>query len=190
MLTQFARNWWVVVLRGGLAILFGVLAILWPNLTIEALILLFGAYALVDGVFSSVAALTNTGEARRWWLLFEGLVGIIAGILTFMWPGLTAIALLFVIAAWAIITGIFEIMAAIELRREITGEWLLIANGILSVIFGVFIAFFPGAGALGVIWMIAVYAWIFGVVMVALGLRMRGWSNTPHSTPTVAGHGI
>jgi uncharacterized membrane protein HdeD (DUF308 family) len=190
MLTQFAQNWWVVVLRGVLAILFGVLAMFWPSLTIEVLILLFGAYALVDGAFAVYAAISNNVEGRRWWVLLEGIVGIVAGIVAFVWPGLTAFALLYLIAAWAIVTGVFEIMAAVELRRQITGEWVLVANGVLSVIFGLLVTFFPGAGALGVIWMIAVYAWIFGALMVMLGFQMRGWANITHGTHTIVGRGI
>jgi uncharacterized membrane protein HdeD (DUF308 family) len=187
MLTQLSRNWWAVVLRGVLAILFGILAFAWPAITLQVLVLFFGAYALVDGVFALIAGLSNRVGTNRWWVVLEGLVGIVVGILAFLWPGLTAFALLYLIAAWAIVTGILEIMAAIELRKEISNEWLLILSGILSVIFGVLIALFPRAGALSIIWLIAIYAIVFGIMFVALGLRLRGWNRTMHSGTPAAG---
>jgi len=187
MLTQLSRNWWAVVLRGVLAILFGILAFAWPGITLEVLVLFFGAYALVDGVFALIAGLSNRAGPNRWWVVLEGLVGIVVGILTFLWPGPTAFALLYLIAAWAIVTGIFEILSAIELRREISNEWLLILSGILSVIFGVLIALFPEAGALSIIWLIAIYAIVFGIMFVALGLRLRGGNRTTHSGTPAAG---
>jgi uncharacterized membrane protein HdeD (DUF308 family) len=145
---QLSRNWWVVVLRGVFAILFGMLAFAWPGLTVAVPVLLFGAYALVDGIFALVAAVANRAGPHRWWVLLDGIVSILAGIVTFVRPGLTALALLYLIAAWSIVTGIFEIMAAIELRKEITNEWLYVLSGVLSVVFGVIIALFLGAGAL------------------------------------------
>ncbi len=186
MTTQLARNWWTVVLRGVLAIIFGVLAFFWPSITLAVLVLLFGAYALVDGVVHFIAGITNhTGGSNRLWLLLGGLAGIIVGVLTFFWPFITAIALLYFIAAWAIVTGFFEILAAVELRKTISNEWLLILSGILSVVFGIVIALFPGAGALGIIWAIAAYAVIFGILTIALGLRLRSW-NTAAPTPTAS----
>ncbi len=173
MLTQFSRNWWLVALRGVVAILFGILAFVWPGITITVLVLLFGAYALIDGLFAVFVALTNNAGEQRWWVLLEGLVGIAVAVLTFLWPAAMAISLLFLIAAWAILTGVLEILAAIELRREISDEWLLILSGIASVIFGVLVILFPGAGALSVIWLIAAYAVVFGVLLVALSLRLR-----------------
>ncbi len=188
MVTQLARNWWVLVLRGLAAVIFGILAILWPGLTITVLVLFFGAYALVDGIFAVIAAITHRAGHDRWWvMLLEGLVGIAAGILTFFYPAVTALVLLYFIAAWAILTGILEIMAALRLRREIEGEWLLVFSGILSVLFGVVAVIFPGAGALAVIWLIAVYAIVFGLLLIALGLRVRGWgSPTDRIAPRVA----
>lgn len=188
MITQFARNWWVLVLRGVMAILFGALAMFWPGITVAVLILLYGAYALVDGVFAVIAAIMNRTQGQRWWTLLEGLAGIAAGVIAFAWPGLTAFALLYLIAGWAVVTGIFEIIAAIELRREITGEWMLVLNGILSVIFGILIAVFPSAGALSIVWIIALYSWIFGLLMIMLGFQMRGWSQNANST--IAGRPI
>src|SRR5439155_14286490 len=175
MLTQLARNWWVVALRGVAAILFGILAFIWPGLTVAALVLLFGAYALVDGVFAIVGAFQHRHEHDRWWvLLLEGIAGIIAGVLTFIYPGVTALVLLYFIAAWAIVTGIIEIVAAIRLRKEIHGEFWLALSGIFSLLFGVLIVLFPGAGALTVVWLIAAYAILFGITMLALAFRLRG----------------
>jgi uncharacterized membrane protein HdeD (DUF308 family) len=185
MLTHLARNWWVVALRGVLAILFGVMAFIWPGMTVAVLVLLFGAYALVDGVFAVIASFReHGGNQNRWALLLEGIAGIIAGVLTFIWPGITAIVLLYLIAAWAIVTGIFEIITAIRLRNEMTGEFWLVLAGILSVLFGVVIAIFPGAGALTVVWLIALYSIIFGVALIGLAFRLRGWASRPMPKPS------
>ncbi len=170
-----ARNWWTLALRGLLAILFGLAAFAWPGITLAVLVLLFGAYALVDGVFAIVAAVRTAERRGHWWvLLLEGLAGITAGILTFLWPGITAFVLLYLIAAWAIVTGVLEIIAAVRLRREIEGEWLLALSGVASVVFGLLLAVFPGAGALAVVWIIGAYALVFGLLLVALGFRLRG----------------
>ena len=169
-----ARNWWALALRGALAILFGILAIVWPGLTLTALVILFGAYALADGVFAIIAFLRGDGfQEGRWPLLVEGIVGVIAGILVIVWPGLSALALLFVIAGWSIVTGIFEIAAAVALRREIENEWLLGLGGLVSVIFGILIAIFPGEGALALAWIIGIYAIVFGVLFIGLALRLH-----------------
>ncbi|MDP9364296.1 MAG: DUF308 domain-containing protein [Chloroflexota bacterium] len=173
MLATLARSWWTLVLRGALAVLFGIVAWLFPDLTVGALVLLFGAYALVDGAFALVAAFSG-GGGRRGALLLEGILGIAAGVLTIIWPDLTATALLFFIAAWAIITGVFEIVAAIELRCQIEGELLLALAGVASILFGVLAFIFPTGGALAVVWMIGSYAILFGVVLIALGFRLRG----------------
>jgi uncharacterized membrane protein HdeD (DUF308 family) len=175
MVGVLSRNWWVFLVRGILAILFGIMAWVWPGITISVLVLFFGAYALVDGIFSIVAAFSARGTDPNWWAeLIEGIVGILAGIAVFFWPGLSALVLLYLIAAWAIITGIFEVIAAIQLRKEITGEWFLALAGVASIIFGIIAFLFPGAGALAVIWLIAVYAIVFGIALVALAFRVRG----------------
>ena len=137
MVIVLARNWWALVLRGLFAVLFGIMALAWPGITLGALVLLYGAYALADGVFAIAAVMAGRTGGRPWWsLLVEGLVGIAVGIMTFAWPGITALVLLYLIAAWAVVTGIFEIVAAIRLREEIRGEWLLALSGILSILFG------------------------------------------------------
>ena len=174
MLTQLSRNWWAVALRGVVAILYGVIALVWPGLTLEILVLFFGAYALVDGVFAIIAAFTNRAGHDSWWvLLLEGLVGIAAGIITFLRPGLATLVLLYVISFWAIITGVLEIVAAIRLRKEIQGEWMLALGGIVSLVFGVLLLLFPAAGALTVAWLIGAYAILFGAMFLSLGLRLR-----------------
>ena len=194
MVIVLARNWWALVLRGLFAVLFGIIALAWPGITLGALVLLYGAYALADGVFAIAAVMAGRTGGRPWWsLLVEGLVGIAVGIMTFAWPGITALVLLYLIAAWAVVTGIFEIVAAIRLREEIRGEWLLALSGILSVLFGLALVIWPGAGAVALVWVIGAYAIAFGALLIALGFRLRSWSRretiratSPSSDPTAA----
>jgi uncharacterized membrane protein HdeD (DUF308 family) len=173
------RHWWAMVLRGVLAIIFGIMVIAWPGIALQTLVLLFGAYMLVDGVFAIAGALTHRSQYKHWWLaLLEGLVGVVVGILTFIYPGITALTLLYLIAIWAIITGVFELMAAIRLREEIDNEWFLALTGIASLLFGALILLRPGTGVLAVLSLIAGYAIVFGVLMIILGLRLRTWTPT------------
>ena len=175
-----AQYWWVLLIRGILAVVFGVLAYIQPAITLAALVLLFGAYSFADGVMSIVAGFAGRGEREHWWvLLLEGLVGVAVGILTLWAPGITAMALLFYIAAWAILTGILEIAAAIRLRKEIRGEWLLILGGLASVAFGGLLVARPGAGALTVVWLIAGYAVVFGILLIVLAFKARNF-RTPY----------
>jgi uncharacterized membrane protein HdeD (DUF308 family) len=174
MLEHLRRNWGWIVLRGVAAVLFGVLAFLWPGITLAALVIVWGAYALADGVLSLIAAYRVRDRGKPFWaLVIVGLLGIAAGIVTFIWPGITALVLLLFIAAWAVVMGIFQIIAAIRLRKEIQNEWLLALSGILSVLFGIIMFVQPGAGALAVIWVIAAYAIVFGILLIWLGLRLR-----------------
>lgn len=172
MTTYHAGNWWTLALRGLAAVVFGILAFIWPGVTVTILVLFFGAYALWDGIFALIGAFRAEGD-RRWPLALEGLVGIAAGLFALFWPGPAALALLYVIGAWAVITGVFEIIAAIRLRKEIEGEWLLLISGVLSILFGVMLFVWPAAGALAVTWMIASYAILFGILLIVLGLRLR-----------------
>ena len=173
MVHALAKNWWMLLLRGIAAIIFGVLALTWPGMTLVTLILFYGAFVLVDGVLAIVAAITGGALMPRWWLAIVGLLGIAAGVLTFLMPGLTAIVLLYFIAGWAIATGVLQIIGAIKLRKEIDNEWLLILGGILSVLFGVAMIAAPGAGALALITVIGIYAMIVGALLVALSLRLK-----------------
>jgi uncharacterized membrane protein HdeD (DUF308 family) len=172
MLHTLAKNWWALALRGLVALMFGLLTFVLPGITLVTLILLFGAYALADGIFNIVAFFRVA--SHHWALLIEGLIGIIAGILTFVWPAITALALLYVIAFWAIFTGIFEIVAGIRLRKVITNEWLLLLMGILSLLFGLFVLIAPGVGALAIVLWIGAYALVFGIFLLALAFRLRG----------------
>jgi uncharacterized membrane protein HdeD (DUF308 family) len=169
-----ARNWWAVVLRGVAGIIFGILAFVMPGATLAALVLLFGAYALVDGIFNIIAAVSGRG-VRSWWaLLLEGLVSVAAGLVTLFMPAFTALALAYLIAGWAIVTGVLAIVAAIRLRKVISNEGWLVLSGVLSIVFGVLMAVAPGAGALAMVFWIGAYAVVYGALLVAFGLRLRG----------------
>jgi uncharacterized membrane protein HdeD (DUF308 family) len=173
ILAGVARNWWVLALRGLLAVLFAFCAFIWPGLTLGVLVLLWGAFAIVDGVIAIAA-----GASTRWWSqVFFGVLGVVAGLIALFMPGITALALLMVIAAWAIVRGVFEIVAAIRLRKELTGEWLLILAGAVSVAFGVLMVLYPAAGALAVVWLIGLQALMAGIFLFALAFRLRGISK-------------
>ncbi|HZO89800.1 MAG TPA: HdeD family acid-resistance protein [Chthonomonadaceae bacterium] len=185
MLTQLSRYWWVIALRGVVAILFGIIAFSQPTTTLVALVWLWGAYAIADGVCALFASVRAAEQGRNWgMLLLSGLCGIVAGIIAFAWTGITALVLLYLVAAWAIVTGILEIAAAIGLRQIIEGEWLLGLSGVLSVLLGVALIANPRAGLVATVWMIGVYALLFGVTMLALAFRLRtlGHPSVPHST--------
>ena len=170
------HNWWALAIRGIAALLFGLLTFLIPGVTVAVLVFWFGAYALVDGIFSIIAAWRAPDGHARWGsLLLEGIAGVVAGVLTFIWPGITATILVLLIAAWAVITGVLEIVAAVRLRRVIADEWALILMGVISVIFGVLIFVAPVAGAIAIAFAIGAYAIIFGALMLVLAFRMRNW---------------
>jgi uncharacterized membrane protein HdeD (DUF308 family) len=171
-----SRRWWMLLLRGLVAIAFGIVCWVEPGISLASLVLLFGAYSLVDGVLNAWAALEGRAHHEHWWVLFlEGLLGIGIGVLTFIAPAITALALLFYIAIWAIATGVLEIVAAIRLRKEIQNEWLLILAGLASVVFGTLLMAQPAAGALALLWLIAAYAIFFGVLLVVLAFKVRGF---------------
>jgi len=174
MLETLGRHWWTIALRGLLAIILGIVAFVWPGITVAALVLLFGVYAIIDGVVALVASVRLMEGHGRWWpALFEGICGITAGIVAFAWPGVTAVALVYLIAVWAIVTGVLEIVAALQLRRHVAGEWMLALGGVLSVLLGVFLFAFPVAGLVAWAWMVGAYALLFGIVMLTLGFRLR-----------------
>jgi uncharacterized membrane protein HdeD (DUF308 family) len=179
MLHALARNWWALLIRGIAAVVFGVLAFSWPGATGAALVILFGAYAFVDGIFAIVSAVRAAEAHERWIaLVIEGIIGLAIAAITFFEPRVTAFALYITIAAWAILTGIFEIVAAVRLRKEIRNEWLLALGGIASIVFGILMIVYPLAGVLTVIWLIGVYAIVFGVVMIGLSLRLRSFATS------------
>jgi uncharacterized membrane protein HdeD (DUF308 family) len=170
ILQTFARRWWVLLIRGVLAVLFGIMAFAMPGLTVLTLVLLFGAYALVDGLTAIWAAVTS----RAWGLILFGILGILVAFYTFIFPGVTAIALLYLIAAWVLVRGIFEIVTAIQLRKEITNEWVLILSGFLSIIVGLLLFARPGAGVLAMAWVIGAYVLVSGLLLIILAFRVRG----------------
>ena len=173
LLHAMAGNWWLAVLRGVAAIIFGILAFAWPGITLLTLVLFWGAFAMVDGVLAIIAAVKGGNPMPRWWLAIVGIAGIAAGALTFLMPGLTALVLVTFIAVWAIVLGVMEIYGAIKLRKEIEGEWFLILNGVLAVIFGILLLWRPGIGALTLVWIIGAYAIILGIIYIAFGLKLK-----------------
>jgi uncharacterized membrane protein HdeD (DUF308 family) len=180
MLSLFAGRWWAVLLRGIVVLAFGVLAFAWPGVTVATLVLLFGFYALMDGIFSLVSAIG--GRRRRedhWLLVLEGIVGIWAGIVTLRSPAITAVALVFFISIWAMATGFLRIVAAMRLRKEISGEVWLALSGVLSVLFAFMLMLNPGIGVIALIWLIGGYALIMGVFLILLGVELRGLRATP-----------
>lgn len=174
MVNVLARNWWAVLIRGIAAVVFGVLAFAWPVSTIAAIIILFGAYAFVDGVFAIVAAVRAAQSHERWWpFLLEGIVGIAIGVITFFEPSATAFALYVTIAAWAFITGVLEIAAAVQLRKQIANELWLILGGILSLVFAGLMFWRPLSASIAIVWVIGAYAIMFGITMIALSFRLK-----------------
>ena len=169
-----ARNWWLFLLRGILALVFGVVALFFPAAAFMSLVLVFGAFALVDGVFALISAFTSNARTENWWwIILEGIFGILIGVLTVIQPAAMGEAWLLLIAAWAIVTGIFEIITAIRLRKAIEGELWLILGGLVSIVFGVLVLVYPTSGVFAIGFMIGVYAIIFGVTFIALALRLR-----------------
>jgi uncharacterized membrane protein HdeD (DUF308 family) len=177
LLRAMAEHWWVFLIRGLAAVVFSVLALMWPGLTILTLTLFWGAYALLDGVLALWAAITGKvtdDRGSRWWLLLVGVLGVGAGLIAFFSPAFTAGVLLITLAIWAIVIGVLEIIGAIRLRKEIDNEWWLILNGACAVIFGVLFFMQPAAGAMAVVWMISLFALIFGVTAIMLAFKLKG----------------
>lgn len=179
---NLTRNWWLVALRGLLAILFGAAAFIWPGLTWLVLILMFGVYAILDGIIAMVSGVSQSRYSPRWWVfLVEGFISLIAGVIVLLQPGLAGFALVIVIAVWAVLTGIMEIIAAIRLRREIRNEWMLGFGGFLSIMLGLLMLFQPAAGGLVITLMVGAYALIFGMLLLALSFRLRSFHRRPGS---------
>jgi uncharacterized membrane protein HdeD (DUF308 family) len=171
-LPTISGTWRAMVLRGIVAVLFGLAALFWPGLTLFVLLVCFGVYALVDGLLAIVAGIRASG-GRRWLLLAEGTLGLLAGLVVLFWPGQTALVLVYVISAWAIFTGLLKVLMAVAFRREIENGWLMILGGLLSVLFGIVLGAMPGAGLVTLVWLVGIYALILGVALVVLGFLDR-----------------
>ena len=177
LVEALAANWWLILVRGLVAILFGVSALVIPDLTLRMVIYLIGAFALVDGIFAVAAGLRGGTPMPRWWLLVVGVAGIGAGLLAVFVPEMTAVLLIMYVGFWAIVKGLFEIVGAVSVRKEIDNEWMLIFGGALSVLFGLVAIVAPGTGALALLWLIATYAILSGAMLIAFALRLRKVRN-------------
>ena len=170
-----ADNWWVALLRGIAAILFGLMALIWPGLTVYALLIVFGAYAVFDGVMAIIVGFQRKSDDDSWWSwALDGFLSIVIGLMALFWPEATALALIIWMAVWAVVVGVFRIIAAFRLRAEIEGEWALGLSGLLMVIWGVLMALIPAAGLLSIAWLIGIFALLIGIVMIVLAFRLRG----------------
>ena len=175
-----AKHWWSPVLRGLVAIVVGIIALALPGITLGVLVILFGAYSLIDGIAATMAAYRSSRAGESWGvLLFEGVVGIITAAAAFLWPAITALVLIYLIGWWALVTGVLEVVAAVRLRKHIAGEWLLALSGIASVLFGILVLVVPLAGALAIALWIGIYSLVFGVILIGFGMRLRAWSKHP-----------
>lgn len=179
----YVRYWWSFFFRGIIAILFGLAAIIVPGITLDFLVLLVGAFFFVDGILSMVASFGTRRVEKRWWIaLLEGIAGVAIGILTILWPQITLVAMILLIAGWALITGIFEIAAAFRLRKVISGEWFLGLSGVVSIVFGLLLLGRPGFGAVALVWVLGVYAILFGILLLFLGFKMRKFLRSDEGT--------
>lgn len=176
MLDLLARNWWLFVIRGVAAIIFGVLAFIWPGLTLVVLVVLVAAYFLVDGISLLASLALGDPVARRnaWTVALMGVLGVIVGIASFVWPGLTALSLLYLVAFWSIVLGVIQVISAIQMRREIQGELWMALGGAIAVIFGLYLVILPGAGLLSLVWLVGIWAVVFGISCLMFGLGLRG----------------
>lgn len=173
------RNWWLLALRGVFAIIFGLIALFAPRIALFAFIIVFGVYAIIDGIAAVVIAIQERGSLSRWgWVLFEGIISILAGVVAFVYPGLTALALLFIVAIYAILTGILEIVAAFVIRGFAAREWALGIAGVLSIIFGIILFIRPGAGLLTILWLVGIYAIVFGILFIVRAFQMRSLASS------------
>ena len=191
LLGELSRNWWLVVLRGVAAVLFGLVALVWPGKTLVVLAIVFGVYALVDAAALGYAAYRSSAGARLP-LVVQAVLSAVLGVIALFWPVAAIVALVFVVGVWAVVTGVAEIVTAIRLRAHISSEWLLVFVGALSVVFGLLLWFWPLEGAQAIMFVIAMYAVIFGAVMAVAGFRLRGAAEAflpPEDSPAFAGLG-
>jgi uncharacterized membrane protein HdeD (DUF308 family) len=179
-----SRTWWVLALQGLCALAFGILALLWPGITLLWLVALFAAYALIAGATTAVGVVRNRKREEYWWLLLLlGLTSIAAGVIAVLHPDLTALVLVLLMGANALVSGVLQIAMAIQLRKAIRGEWLMVAAGIVSITFGILVFLFPGAGALAMVWLISLYAIAIGIFLLAVAFRARALAKTPGRRP-------
>ena len=179
-----SRTWWVLALQGACALAFGILALLWPDITLLWLVALFAAYALIAGVITVVGVVRNRRREEYWWLLLLlGLSSIAAGVIAVLHPDLTALVLVLLMGANALVNGVLHIALAIQLRKVIRGEWLMVAAGIVSIVFGILVFLFPGAGALALVWLISAYAILIGILLLAVALRARALAKASGRRP-------
>ena len=172
------RAWWMLILRGAVALLFGTLALFWPALTLLLLITLFSAYAIFGGIVAIVGAIRYRATHGAWWVpLLLGICSIGAGMIAAIVPGITTLVLVAIIGANAIVTGVFDLITATRLHRRLRNAWMLVLTGVLSVLFGIFVLVFPGAGALALVWLIGVYALFTGALLFVLGITARAWHH-------------
>lgn len=191
MLERMSRDWWIVALQGVASIVFGILALSWPELTLLVLIYLFAAYAIVDGALALIRGFRRNGDGGGpdWWRVAAGVVGIAAGIIAFAMPDITAYVLLLVIASWAIVSGVIDLVAAYQLRDAIRGEWLLALEGVVAILFGIALIVWPGAGALAVVWLIGAFAIASGVLLLIIAFRLRGRAQGSDASPAPVSSG-
>jgi uncharacterized membrane protein HdeD (DUF308 family) len=181
MMESWTGNWMALALRAAAAILLGIIALALPGITLAGIVIIFGIYAIIDGVLAIIAAIRGVRRHERWGaMLVEGIVGIVAGAVAFLWPPVGALALTYLVATWALITGALEIAAALRVRK-ITGEWLLILGGVLSILLAVLMVLFPAVGSVVLVWWLGAYALAYGVIGLALAVRIRQWTQT-HAT--------
>lgn len=178
MIRELAKYWWLMVLRGVLAIIFAIMAFAWPGITLSFLVVFLGVYFLIDGIFSLIHGFRIRKTDTHWWaLVLEGLLGIVAGIVCLSMPGITVIFLVGLVALWSVVTGLLEIILAIRLRKEIQHEWILIIAGVFSVIFGILLFVQPLAGVIVISWWLGLYALFFGIFMITIGARLKKFAE-------------
>jgi uncharacterized membrane protein HdeD (DUF308 family) len=185
---RLGRSWWLLALRGLMTLVFGVLTLFWPGVTLEILALIFGAYMFVDGVFALIAMLSGRRHGHHWLgFLLEGVAGILVGVLTFLHPGLAIAAVVYLIAAWAIVTGVFQLVEAVVVGRYLEGVFWLILSGVVSIVLGILLFANPGAGAVALAWFLGAYAIVAGLLMISLGVQLRAWSRDTSGQAPPAG---
>ena len=178
MQNTLSKNWWVFLIRGFAALLFGLAVFIFPGAALSFIVTLVAVYFLIDGVFSVIHALQNRAQPRWWVSLLEGLIGILAGIGAFLYPEITSLILLYIVAFWAAMTGLMEIIYAIEMRKHIKNELWLILSGVVSILFGALLIFFPGAGILSLLTLVGAYAFAFGIIMIVFAFRLRSLGSS------------